>query len=144
MLAFLKNRWRERTIAQKKNQKETMKQLKQEASTSPEFIPKPLQQRPFLLRRDQYDKVFTPGLTMTVDDWRSVKTFKTCPSESVKRGANLLAECWSLPRPGCISDSGHRQRNAADTHHCVGRGRGMQAARLRTLSPMNTARGLEP
>lgn len=72
------------------------------------------------------------------------KTLKMCPSKSAKHNASLLAECWGLPRPGCVSDSAHRQRNAADTHHCVGRGRGMQAARLRTLSPMNTARGLEP
>lgn len=67
-----------------------------------------------------------------------------CPSEIAEHDANLLAESWALPRPGRVSDSGHRQRNAADTHHCVERGRGMQAARLRTLTPMNTARGLKP
>lgn len=66
------------------------------------------------------------------------------PCEAAERGANLLAKCGDLPRPGCVSDNGHRRRNAADTHHCVGRGRGMQAARLRTLTPKNTARGLKP
>lgn len=61
-------------------------------------------------------------------------------SNSDEHGPNLLADCLGLPRLGCFSDSGHRQRNAADTHHCVGRSRGMRAARL--IVPMNIARGL--